>query len=138
MTVFINGKFLPEDQSYISIFERGFLYGDGLFETIRISNGKPFRWEQHLERLGAGLDCLGLHLPCSPEQLKRWATELIRQNEPREALLRLTISRGEGPRGYSPRGADHPTWAMSLHAVPGVDAEVQRYWGVITSSIRLN
>src|SRR5206468_2548693 len=50
MSVFLNGKIVPDDQAVVSVFDRSFLYGDGLFETIRICKGEPFRWEQHLER----------------------------------------------------------------------------------------
>lgn len=138
MIVFLNGKFISEEQAYVSIFDRGFLYGDGLFETVRISHGRPFRWEQHLKRLFSGLEFLKLRLPFPPEQLVNFANELIQLNQVGEALLRLTVSRGVGLRGYSPRGADLPTLAMSLHAAPGFDAEVPRRWSLATSEVRLD
>ena len=56
MNVFLNGQFVPEERALVSVFDRGFLYGDGLFETVPIYNGKPFRWAQHLERLQRGAD----------------------------------------------------------------------------------
>ena len=49
--IFLNGQFVPEERAVVSVFDRGFLYGDGLFETMRVFKGKPFRWAQHLERL---------------------------------------------------------------------------------------
>ena len=58
MLVFLNGQFVPEEQAVVSVFDRGFLYGDGLFETMRVVNGKPFRWDQHLHRL----DCVRHYL----------------------------------------------------------------------------
>jgi aminodeoxychorismate lyase len=137
MIVFLNGLFVAEEQACVSIFDRGFLYGDGLFETVRISNGRPFRWNQHLERFWSGMEFIRLHLPFSPAQLTASANELIQRNQICEALLRLTVSRGVGPRGYSPRGADRPTVAMSLHAAPGLDANVPRRWRLVTSSVRL-
>ena len=54
MMVFLNGQFVPEEQAVVSAFDRGFLYGDGLFETMLVSNSKPFRWAQHVERLERG------------------------------------------------------------------------------------
>jgi aminodeoxychorismate lyase len=137
MIVFLNGQFVPEEQACVSIFDRGFLYGDGLFETLRVSNGRPFRWAQHLERLQAGMKFLRLRLPFSPEQLTLAAHELIQRNETREAVLRLTVSRGVGPRGYSTRGADRPTVVMSLHAAPGIEADVPRRWRLVTAPAHL-
>ncbi len=103
----------------VSVFDRSFLYGDGLFETLLVANGKPFRWTQHLERLRRGAEFLGIKLPFAPGRLRRVAGELIAKNKMPEALLRLTLSRGVGRRGYSPKGADRPTLVMSLHPAPG-------------------
>jgi len=117
MTVFLNGQFVPEAAATVSVFDRSFLYGDGLFETLLVSNGKPFRWAQHMERLERGAEFLGIKIPFTPEALARSAAELIAQNRMSEALLRLTLSRGVGVRGYSPTGADKPTLVMTLHAI---------------------
>src|SRR5579872_7032026 len=115
MIVFLNGQFVPEESAVVSVFDRGFLYGDGLFETIRIFKGKPFRWEQHLERLQRGAEFLKIKLPFSCTALPKFADELINKNQMPDALLRLTLSRGVGIRGYSPKGAEEPTVVMSLH-----------------------
>ncbi|HEX4644553.1 MAG TPA: aminotransferase class IV, partial [Verrucomicrobiae bacterium] len=106
--VFLNGQFVPEEQAVVSVFDRGFLYGDGLFEALRVYNGQPFRWTQHLERLQRGADFLKIRLPFTAAELRNHAAELIRRNQMPECLLRLVLSRGVGPRGYSPRGADLP------------------------------
>jgi len=137
MIVFLNGQFIPEEQARVSIFDRGFLYGDGLFETVRVANGKPFRWDQHLTRLWKGLRFLELELPFSAEKLTVMATELVQRNQTCEALLRLVVSRGVGPRGYSSRGAARPSVVMSLHTAPGIDVDVPRQWRLATSSVRL-
>jgi aminodeoxychorismate lyase len=115
MIVFLNGQFVSEAQATVSVFDRSFLYGDGLFETLRVANGKPFRWEQHLDRLARGAEFLGIKVPFDRPALARFAGELIAKNQMPEALLRLTLSRGVGPRGYSPRGADQPLLVMTLH-----------------------
>ena len=117
MTVFLNGQFVPEAAATVSVFDRSFLYGDGLFETMLVSNGKPFRWTQHMERLERGAEFLGIKIPFTPEALAGFAAELIAKNKMSEALLRLTLSRGVGMRGYSPKGADKPTLVMTLHAM---------------------
>lgn len=121
MIVFLNGKFVPEEQAVVSIFDRGFLYGDGLFEAIRIRAGKPFRWTQHLQRLRQGADLLKLKLPFSSENLLSYAQELSAKNHMPEAILRLYVSRGIGERGYSPKGANNPFLAMALYPTPSID-----------------
>src|SRR4029079_8477819 len=99
MHVFLNGKFVPEERAVVSVLDRGFLYGDGLFETMRVCHGRPFRWTQHLERLKRGAAFLKLPLPFSNAAFRRFAEQLVRKNKLPDALLRLTLSRGVGPRG---------------------------------------
>src|SRR5881392_3618930 len=95
-TVFVNGQFVPEEQALVSVFDRSFLYGDGLFETMRIRNGRPFRWEQHMERLAQGSKFLGIGIPFAENALLGFASELVNRNQLPEALLRLSLSRGKG------------------------------------------
>lgn len=137
MIVFINGRFVPEAEATVSVFDRSFLYGDGLFETLRVSNGKPFRWAQHLDRLERGAAFLGIRIPFAADALAAFASELIVRNDIREALLRLTLSRGVGVRGYSPRGADRPVLVMSLHPAGGPPADAPLRWRARTASMRL-
>ena len=136
MIVFLNGQFVPEDRAVVSVFDRSFLYGDGLFETVFVCRGRPFRWTQHLERLHHGAEFLGLQLPLTEAALGKAARELIALNALPDGLLRVTLSRGVGLRGYSPRGADRPTLVMSLHPLPGVK-EAARGWRLVTSARRL-
>lgn len=136
MFVFLNGQFVPEERAVVSVFDRSFLYGDGLFETLRVCRGQPFRWRQHLERLHHGAEFLGLKLPFADDALGRFAEQLIAMNHLPDGLLRITLSRGVGVRGYSPKGADHPTMVMSLHPLPTVE-DPTRGWRLLTSSRRL-
>jgi branched-chain amino acid aminotransferase len=121
MKVVLNGKLVPEAEAVVSVFDRGFLYGDGLFETMRLHGGRPFRWAQHLERLQRGAALLDLPLAFEPESLRRLADDLVRENAMPDAVLRLAVSRGLGPRGYSPKGAGPSTLVMSLHPAPVLD-----------------
>src|SRR5438874_7180093 len=116
--VFLNGRFVPEKKAVVSVFDRAFLLGDGLFETVRIFNGKPFRWRQHWERFRQGADFLKIKIPFGQERLQRSALNLVRKNKTPDSLLRLTLSRGIGARGYSPKGANKPTVVMSVHPQP--------------------
>jgi aminodeoxychorismate lyase len=137
MLVFLNGRLVPEDQAVVSIFDRGFLYGDGLFETMRVSRGRPFRWNDHFDRFERGAAFLKIKIPHGEAELREQALQLIARNGLPESLLRLAISRGAGPRGYSPKGADSPTLTMTLHPAPGVAGEAPPQWRVVTSSFRL-
>jgi aminodeoxychorismate lyase len=135
MLVFLNGRFVPESQALIPVNDRGFLYGDGLFETLRVCGGRPFRLAQHLERMMRGADFLKIKCPFMPKELQQFAGQLIEQNKMPEAILRVTLTRGPGERGYTPQTGSRPTVVMTLHAVPEAGAPIQ--WRLITSSYRI-
>jgi aminodeoxychorismate lyase len=137
MTVFVNGRFVPEHAATVSVFDRGFLYGDGLFETVRVANGIPFRWTQHVQRLEDGARLLHLKLPYAPSELLGIARRLIKGNNCPESLLRVAVSRGVGRRGCSPKGADNPTVVISLHPAPELDEGSVPEWTLSTSTLRL-
>ncbi len=137
MLIFLNGQFVPEAQAVVSVFDRSFLYGDGLFETMLVANGKPFRWSQHLERLQQGAQFLKIKLPFGADALRSFADQLISKNQMPGALLRLTLSRGVGARGYSPKGAEQPALVMSLHPAPAINPSAESKWKLVTSSFRL-
>src|SRR5579871_1709946 len=128
MEVFLNGTFLPEASAFISVNDRGFLLGDGLFETIRVAGGKPFRMAQHLERLTRGADLLKIKLPYTPKELQHFSTTLIEKNQLTDCVLRVTLTRGPGTRGYSPKGADKPTPLMTLHPLPVANPDEPLQW----------
>ncbi len=137
MIVFLNGTLVPESEARVSVFDRGFLYADGLFETLLVRHGTPLRWQAHLERFHAGLELMKLKCPFTDDQLRAHAAELLCTNNLRNGVLRLQVTRGAGPRGYSPNGADTPTCVMTAHAgcdpLPGDPAQ----WTLITSSLRM-
>ena len=133
--VFLNGELVPADAARVSLFDRGFLYGDGLFETVRIQAGQLFRWTEHLARLERGLDLLRISPRPSTETLTRQAREVIAANQCSDGALRVTISRGPGPRGYSPAGALSPTVALSVH--PGRPSPREEGLRLVSSKVRL-
>ncbi len=137
MLSFINGKFVLEKRAVVSVFDRGFLYGDGLFETLYVRRDQPFRLVQHLDRLERGAEFLGLRLPFEHEAIAAFAARLIHRNALHtDSLLRLTLSRGIGPRGYSPRGADAPTLVITQHPAAARRPAAPR-WHLATASVRL-
>lgn len=121
---FVNHRFVAEDEATVSIHDRGFLYGDGLFETIRVAQGRPLLWERHLCRLTEGLAHLAIPMPTgiSPESLHGVVLQLLERNTLTDAVVRIAVSRGPGRRGYSPREAGPSTWIVTTHPGTPLDA----------------
>jgi aminodeoxychorismate lyase len=138
MIVFLNGQFMPESKAVVSINDRGFLYGDGLFETMRIVGGRPFRLAQHLERMTRGAEFLQIKPPFTARELQHFAEELIAKNKMPEAVLRVQLTRGPGPRGYAPAEAGPPTLVMTLHETPALATDNQASWNLVTSPYRIS
>jgi branched-subunit amino acid aminotransferase/4-amino-4-deoxychorismate lyase len=137
MIVFLNGNFLPESEALISINDRGFLLGDGLFETIRVVNSRPFRMAQHLERMTRGLNFLKITPTFTPKELQKFAVDLVERNKMPDSILRVTITRGVGPRGFSPKASGPPTVAMTLSPLPATNPDEPLQWSLVTSPFRV-
>src|ERR1041385_7864620 len=105
---FLNGQFVPEEQASVSIFDRGFLYGDGLFETVCIYNGKVFRLDRHLQRLAGGLKTLQFTIPADARSLARSLDELIARNQIAHGFARLIVTRGLSGFGLGAATAHDP------------------------------
>ena len=133
MIVYFNGRFVPEEDARVSIFDRGFLYGDGLFEAVRIVDGQPFLWKEHLERLFAGGAYLSISLPLTSCEMEVVLRHLLLRNQVSDGMARIAVSRGRGGRGYSPEGANHPTFAMTLHPL----RDVRAAYKLVTSRVVL-
>ena len=134
MLVFLNGRFVPESQAVVPINDRGFMYGDGLFETLRVVNGRPFRMMQHLERMARGADFFKIKCPFTLWDLQDFAGRLIGKNKMPDAILRVTLTRGPGERGYTPQTDGKPTVVMTLHAAPSLGKTIR--WTLATSSFQ--
>ena len=113
-----NGQIQPLEKVAISPSDRGFLYGDSLFETVRVHNGKPFRWEQHMTRLNSGADIIELRLPFSPDEFLGQTEKLIKQSAKADCVVRLTVARGVGERGYGLTGNELPNSLITIHPLP--------------------
>jgi aminodeoxychorismate lyase len=137
MVVYLNGEFLPEEEARVSVFDRGFLYGDSLFETMRVCHRRVFRWHQHMERFLRGCEHLGIRCPLPVNELRDVGRKLIETNQLPHALMRLTLSRGVGPRGYSPTGAETPTLVLAMYPAEPLDPAKPAQWRLVTSSFRL-
>ena len=101
--IYIDGQFFPRSQAKISVFDHGFLYGDGLFEGIRAYDGQVFLCREHLDRLYDGANCLMINIPLSKRETREVIYESLRRNGLKDAYIRLIVSRGEGDLGLSPK-----------------------------------
>ncbi len=95
-TVYLNGEFTPLSQATVSILDRGFCYGDALFETLRVYSGTIFQLDRHLDRLQHGAQSIFLKLPESRERIQEILYETFNRNQGADAIIRLTVTRGEG------------------------------------------
>ncbi|WP_044640540.1 branched-chain-amino-acid transaminase [Risungbinella massiliensis] len=100
--IFLNGKFLPKSQALVSVYDHGYLYGDGIFEGIRAYNGNVFRLKEHIVRLYESAKSILLTIPYTMEEMEEYVCETIRQNNLRDCYIRLVVSRGDGPMGIDP------------------------------------
>jgi branched-chain amino acid aminotransferase len=111
--VSMNGQLVPAEQATVSVQDRSFRYGDGVFETIEIFQYVPYQWEFHIERLSKGLGAIFLFLDVNP--LATWARALIQANKVQSGILRLHVSRGSGSAGYLPKD-EKPMVVMETHS----------------------
>lgn len=107
--MYIDGKFVPESEAKISVFDHGFLYGDGVFEGIRAYNGKVFKLREHIDRLYDSAKAIALEIPISKEEFMKIILETLRVNNLRDAYIRPIVTRGIGDLGLDPRKCSKPT-----------------------------
>lgn len=109
LLVYFDGKFVPEDEAKISIFDHGFLYGDGVFEGIRAYNGRVFKLKEHIDRLYDSAKAIALEIPISKEEFIEIILETLRKNNLRDAYIRPIVTRGIGDLGLDPRKCKKPS-----------------------------
>ena len=101
--MYANGKFVPDNQPVISVFDHGFLYGDGVFEGIRAYNGRVFKLKEHVDRMFDSAKAIDLDIGISKEDLAEAILETLRKNNLKDAYIRPIVSRGVGDLGLDPR-----------------------------------
>ena len=107
--IYLNGKFVPEEQATVSVFDHGFLYGDGVFEGIRAYEGRVFRLEDHVQRLFDSAQAIMLDIPLTEEEMCQAILETLRKNNLRNAYIRPIVSRGYGDLGLDPNKCPKPS-----------------------------
>jgi branched-chain amino acid aminotransferase len=113
-----NGELIASKEACVSAADRGFLLGDGVFETLAIHNGKPFDLAAHLDRLAFGLAVLGFADAVDIDHLNNEALRYVAGEGAGPGVLRITVTRGPAPRGLAPPAAPSPTIIMSLSPAP--------------------
>jgi len=103
MIIYIGGQYLPEEDAKISVFDHGFLYGDGVFEGIRAYGGRIFRLQEHLDRLYDSAKTIDLEVPITKDEFAEVIKETIRRNKLTDCYIRPIVSRGVGDLGLDPR-----------------------------------
>jgi branched-chain amino acid aminotransferase len=101
--VYINGKLFEKDDAKISVYDHGLLYGDGVFEGIRVYNGKVFRHHEHIERLYESAKHISLEIPIPLAEMMQAVDETVKANNKVNGYIRLVVTRGPGTLGLDPR-----------------------------------
>jgi branched-chain amino acid aminotransferase len=109
MKVYLNGRLVPKEKASISVFDHGFLYGDGVFEGIRSYGGLIFKLEEHLDRLYESAHTLMLQIPLTKDGMAKAVVRTLQANHLKDAYIRLVVSRGVGDLGLDPRKCPHAT-----------------------------
>lgn len=109
LLIYINGEYYPRSQAKISVFDHGLLYGDGVFEGIRVYKGVVFKLKEHIDRLYNSAKVIMLSIPLTKEEMMHAVLETLRKNNMRDAYVRLIVTRGVGDLGLDPRKCSKPT-----------------------------
>ena len=137
MKIYIDGKFYPEPEAKISVFDHGLLYGDGVFEGIRFYNGYVFKLTEHLDRFYDSARAICLQIPIDAAEVTTALLETVRQNEMRDGYIRLVATRGVGDLGLNPVLCKKPTVFIIASPIKLYPQELyQRGLDVITCATR--
>jgi D-alanine transaminase len=120
-TVFVNGEYLPESEGKVSIFDRGFLFADGVYEVTAVVNGKLVDYGPHMERLERSLRELRIGWPCTKEELTAMHLEMVRRNALSEGLVYMQVTRGAADRSFNFPKEAKPTLVAFTQAMPLVE-----------------
>lgn len=107
--VYLNNKLVPKSKAKVSVFDHGFLYGDGVYETLRAYSGIVFKIDEHIKRLFRSASMIGIKIPKTHDDIKRAVYKTIKTNRHNEAYIRISVSRGPGPIGLNPELCLKPT-----------------------------
>ena len=132
--VYLNGAFLPIEQAFVPVLDRGFIFGDGIYEVIPVYSRRPFRLDEHLVRLQGSLNGVRIANPHTHEEWKKRVCELIARNEPQDQYVYLHITRGVAKRDHAfPQGVAPTVFMMSSPLVTSSQALVENGVSAVTT-----
>lgn len=132
-TVYLNGRYLPLDEACVPVLDRGFIFGDGVYEVIPVYAGKPFRLEHHLQRLKNSMAAIRLDNPCRDEEWAGIIQHIIAANDDSEQSIYLQVTRGVASRDHRFPGATRPTvFVMSNRFTPVPEEQLREGVKAIT------
>lgn len=134
MLIFINGSLIPQDEAKVSVLDRGFLYGDGVFETLRAYSGKIFRLDDHINRLFRSADAIYLKTQFTEAYIKDTLYYTLKENNFKDAYLRLTITRGRSNSGLDIGDCLDPTITVISSEFNGYAASLYHH-GISTAVV---
>ena len=132
--VYIDGVFVPREEAKISVWDHGLLYGDGVFEAIRVYDWNIFKLKEHIDRLFESAKAIMINIPLSKDEFISKVVELVKKNNLRYGYIRIIVTRGVGPMGVDPRNCKKPTIIIMTERREPIWGE--RPIVAITSSIR--
>lgn len=115
---FINGQFVDENEAVISVFDHGFLYGDGIFEAFRAYNGKIFQFDEHMNRLYDSARIIDLEIPLPKAEFKKIVIEAVKKSGYKDCYVRPQVTRGVGALGHDPSTCKKPTVIVYVTPTP--------------------
>jgi branched-chain amino acid aminotransferase len=137
MQIYLNGKLVPQEEARVSVFDHGFLYGDGVFEGIRVYDGNLFRMQEHIDRLYESAKSIALRIPLTPDEMTRATLATVAANAKRDAYIRLVVSRGPGDLGIDPAKCARPTVVIIVTSIVLYPAELyEKGIALATTSVR--
>jgi len=117
--IYLNNKLVPDSRAMVSVFDHGFLYGDGIYETLRAYKETVFMLEEHMERLFSSAEMIRLEINKTPAMIKKAVYETLKANKHKDAYIRITVSRGAGPIGLDPALCKKPTFIIMSRPFTG-------------------
>src|SRR5918992_2859614 len=135
--IYISGKFVPQEDAKISVFDHGLLYGDGVFEGLRSYGGKVFRLREHIIRLYESAKAIWLEIPMSQDAMCDAVNESVRVNKIDDGYVRLVVTRGAGTLGLDPNRCSNPQVIIIADAISLYPKELyERGLEIVTVSVQ--
>ncbi len=139
MLIYVNGQYYSEEEAKVSVLDHGYLYGDGVFEGIRMYSGCIFKLKEHIDRLYDSARAIMLHIPMEKSEMESAIVETVRKNGLSDGYIRVVVSRGVGDLGLDPRKCPNPTVVIIADKIKLYPEELyQNGLSIITVPTRRN